>query len=144
MGNPRGRKKLRNVYQDYVNERFSSKVCIIISRPKNNSPLCDIFLYKSKKFLSQQIYTGTSQQTIPNGTSFIVLSTFFCCAVHNNFSWWHFKNQLTKSLPQFPKELAHSSILLIQNCDEKKNVKAILKKKKKPKKSLPYSTPFFF
>lgn len=99
-------------------------MCIIISRPKNNSPLCDIFLYKSKKFLSQQINTGTSQQTIPNGTSFIVLSTFFCCAVHNNFSWWHFKNQLNNSLPQYPKELAHSSILLIQNCDEKKNVKA--------------------
>lgn len=52
-------------------------MCIIISQPKNNSPLCDIFFYKSKKFLSQQINTGTSQQTIPNGTSFIVLSTFF-------------------------------------------------------------------
>lgn len=55
-----------------------------------------------------------------------------------------FQKPINQQPTTISERLAHSSVLLIENCDEKKNVKAIRKKKKlKPKKSLPYSTPFF-
>lgn len=104
-------------------------MCIIISLPKNNFPLCDIFLYRKKKSCPNKLIPvlhSKQFRSVPPSLSF---HFFFRPAFHNNFSWWHFKNQLTNSLPQFPKDLLTLQYYSLKIVMKKKMSRQFVKKK---------------